>query len=124
MWRYQEEYTYRSGEQLFALHETKYPELTKTKSELQLLERLYGLLDVIETSKQWRDVFWTEVRNTIDEMSLKVPRPPSFRPPSVPPSLRSVPPSSSFLASRPSLTLPRARFLGGGILHALQEDAG
>jgi dynein heavy chain len=79
--RYKEEYLirerkfelYQSGEELFALKKTDYPELAKTKQELSLLDRLYGLyVDVLETGKAWREILWMDVKDQIDDMGAKI----------------------------------------------------
>eukprot|EP00940_MAST-03C_sp_MAST-3C-sp2_P002393 g2393.t1 len=79
--RYKEEYLlrerkfelYRSGEELFAMKKTEYPELAKTKNELRLLDRLYGLyVSVIETADTWRELLWQNARSQIDSMEKTV----------------------------------------------------
>ena len=45
---------YTGGEELFALKKTEYPTLVKTKKELDLLQKLYGLYaDVTYTVELW-----------------------------------------------------------------------
>ncbi|KAA0176015.1 hypothetical protein FNF27_02407 [Cafeteria roenbergensis] len=54
---------YQSGEDLFALPITSYPELDKTKKELSLLSRLYGLYkDVNGRISDWQGLLWEELR--------------------------------------------------------------
>ena len=61
---------YSGGEELFALKQTPYPELDKTKKELGLLTQLYGLyMDVIGTINSWKDIPWIEVLDKMDDMS-------------------------------------------------------
>ena len=64
---------YRSGEELFALQPTEYPELIKTKKELALLDQLYGLYtDVIDTIEDWKQIEWEKVRDEINLMDERV----------------------------------------------------
>ncbi|XP_075265378.1 dynein axonemal heavy chain 5-like isoform X2 [Convolutriloba macropyga] len=60
LWRkYQ---TYSGGEELFGLTVTEYPNLQKTKKELNLLQKLYSLYnDVIDTVNGYYDIPWTDV---------------------------------------------------------------
>lgn len=54
--------TYSGGEQLFGLPVTEYPELARTKKELGLLQKLYGLYNaVIDGVNGYYDILWTEV---------------------------------------------------------------
>ncbi|XP_030832172.1 dynein heavy chain 8, axonemal [Strongylocentrotus purpuratus] len=54
--------TYSAGEQLFGLPVTDYPALMKTKKELNLLQKLYGLYnDVIDRVNGYYDILWSEV---------------------------------------------------------------
>ena len=54
--------TYSAGEALFGLPGTDYPELARTKKELDLLDRLYSLyMDVNEAVEGWRDMAWDAV---------------------------------------------------------------
>ena len=54
--------TYSGGEQLFGLPVTDYPELARTKKELGLLQKLYGLYNaVIDGVNGYYDILWTEV---------------------------------------------------------------
>ena len=75
--RYQEEFAirwrkyelYSGGEELFALKQTAYPELLKTKKELALLTQLYGLYtDVLGTIAGWKEISWVDVPNHTEEM--------------------------------------------------------
>lgn len=64
---------YSSGEELFGLPVTSYPELEKTEKELMLLDRLYSLYtSVISTINGYADVFWVEVVSGIDHMQEQV----------------------------------------------------
>lgn len=50
------------GENLFGLQNQKYPELEKTKAELNNLRKLYSLYsDVIETINDWKEQAWADV---------------------------------------------------------------
>ena len=41
---------------------TDYPELTKTKKEIDLLEKVYSLyLDVTTTVGEYKELLWTDV---------------------------------------------------------------
>lgn len=82
--RFQDEYksrerkfeTYSAGEELFALRRTQYPELTKTKRELDLLEKLYTLyLEVVKVLEQYRSMTWT---SAVEQLPLMVDRISSF----------------------------------------------
>ena len=54
--------TYSGGEELFGLPVTEYPDLHKTKRELTLLQKLYGLYnDVIKTVNGYYDILWHEL---------------------------------------------------------------
>eukprot|EP00955_Chlamydomonas_euryale_P103513 365498-Chlamydomonas_euryale.AAC.1 len=60
---------YASGEELFGLPITLYPELEQTEKEIQMLDRLYNLyVSVITTIKGYGDYFWVDVVEKIDEM--------------------------------------------------------
>eukprot|EP00327_Prymnesium_parvum_P015479 CAMPEP_0113272674 /NCGR_PEP_ID=MMETSP0008_2-20120614/23450_1 /TAXON_ID=97485 /ORGANISM="Prymnesium parvum" /LENGTH=4484 /DNA_ID=CAMNT_0000122153 /DNA_START=48 /DNA_END=13502 /DNA_ORIENTATION=+ /assembly_acc=CAM_ASM_000153 len=66
---------YVAGEQLFGLPITQYPELEKTKGELELLEKLYNLYTtVLTTVADYNDLPWMEVQRpeTIEMMSKKM----------------------------------------------------
>nr|Q39575.1 RecName: Full=Dynein gamma chain, flagellar outer arm [Chlamydomonas reinhardtii]7KZM_C Chain C, Dynein gamma chain, flagellar outer arm [Chlamydomonas reinhardtii]7KZN_C Chain C, Dynein gamma chain, flagellar outer arm [Chlamydomonas reinhardtii]7KZO_C Chain C, Dynein gamma chain, flagellar outer arm [Chlamydomonas reinhardtii]8GLV_AD Chain AD, Dynein gamma chain, flagellar outer arm [Chlamydomonas reinhardtii]8GLV_AX Chain AX, Dynein gamma chain, flagellar outer arm [Chlamydomonas reinhar len=64
---------YSSGEELFGLPVTQYPELEQTEKEIQMLDRLYSLyVAVITTIKGYGDYFWVDVVEKIDEMGEQV----------------------------------------------------
>ena len=78
--RFKEEFGFRErkyelnkiGERLFAMPESKYPVLTKTKKELQLLTQLYDLYSqVIATSEEWDEILWVDVVKKMEEMKKK-----------------------------------------------------
>ena len=53
---------YVAGEQLFGLAVTQYPELERTKAELQLLDKLYNLYtNVLNTVVEFNEMQWTDV---------------------------------------------------------------
>jgi dynein heavy chain len=55
-------HAYVAGEELFGLPITPYPELEKTKGELQLLQKLYNLYtDVLAKVGEFNDMPWTDV---------------------------------------------------------------
>mmetsp|Transcript_5388 Transcript_5388/g.12712 ORF Transcript_5388/g.12712 Transcript_5388/m.12712 type:complete len:4322 (-) Transcript_5388:507-13472(-) len=61
---------YSSGEELFGLPVTQYPELEQTEKEVQMLDRLYNLyVNVITTIKGYGDYFWVDVVEKIEEMA-------------------------------------------------------
>lgn len=54
--------TYQSGEELFGLPQTDYPELGQIRKELNLLQKLYKLYnDVIDRVSSYYDIPWGEV---------------------------------------------------------------
>ncbi|XP_064651602.1 dynein axonemal heavy chain 8-like [Lineus longissimus] len=54
--------TYSAGEELFGLPSTDYPDLTRIKKELNLLQKLYGLYNTVMASiNGYYDILWTEV---------------------------------------------------------------
>ena len=64
---------YTGGEELFALKKTEYPTLVKTKKELDLLQKLYGLYaDVTDTVELWYQVLWSDAESQIDMMTDKL----------------------------------------------------
>lgn len=61
MWRKLQ--TYQSGEELFGLPTTDYPELSQIRKELNLLQKLYKLYnDVIDRVNSYYDIPWGEVK--------------------------------------------------------------
>jgi dynein heavy chain len=64
---------YSSGEELFGLTVTEYPELEKTEKEIQMLDRLYSLfVTVITTINSYGEFFWVDVVPQIEEMTETV----------------------------------------------------
>ena len=65
---------YKIGEQLFGLPETEYPEMSKTKKELGLLETLYGLyVDVHESlDLDWPQLPWQDVMAEMEVMTERM----------------------------------------------------
>ena len=64
---------YHAGEQLFGLPPTEYPELEKTKKELDLLERLYALYINVNTFvNDAHEMQWTEVPTNLPMMIQRV----------------------------------------------------
>jgi dynein heavy chain len=62
---------YQSGEELFGLPVTEYPDLVRIKKELRLLSSLYNLYtDVIETVTGYEDILWAEI--DLDNISQQV----------------------------------------------------
>lgn len=60
MWRKLQ--AYQSGEELFGLPTTDYPELAQIRKELNLLQKLYKLYnDVIDRVSSYYDIPWGEV---------------------------------------------------------------
>ena len=61
--------SYYAGETLFGLPHTPYPLLVKTASEIELLDKLYGLYSKVkDTIGKWREIAWTDVIAEIDKM--------------------------------------------------------
>ena len=53
--------TYSEGEKLFGLSSTPYPELDRIRKELNLLQKLYGLYNIVMDSVDgYYDILWTE----------------------------------------------------------------
>ena len=64
---------YSSGEELFGLVVTRYPELEDIEDKIKMLDKLYSLyVSVIQTIKGYGDVVWTEVVTNIDNMTTDV----------------------------------------------------
>ena len=64
---------YQAGESLFGLPVTDYPELTKTKKEIDMLEKVYGLyIEVTSTVVDYKEMLWTDVPERIDMMKEKL----------------------------------------------------
>ena len=60
---------YESGEELFGLSITQYPELEKTDKEIAMLDKLYTLyVNVITTINGYGDLMWVDVVDQIDQM--------------------------------------------------------
>jgi dynein heavy chain len=54
--------TYMAGEELFGLPQHKYPELVRTKKELELLDKLYTLyMNVLTKVKGYNDILWVDL---------------------------------------------------------------
>lgn len=63
----------RSGESLFGLKGTEYPELVQTKKELQLCDTLYTLYtDANATFAQFKDATWRCVLEMLTAIGEKV----------------------------------------------------
>ena len=61
---------YSAGEELFAMRPTEYPELVKTKKELNLLDQLYGLyMDVVNTLEKYNNITWNALPLELESMS-------------------------------------------------------
>ena len=59
---YRQYVRYTSGEALFGLPVSEYPELLQIRKELNLLQKLYGLYNnVIDTVSGYYDILWSEV---------------------------------------------------------------
>ena len=64
---------YYAGEELFGLPRTDYPELTKMKKEIDLLEKVYSLyIDVITTVGDYKELLWSDVGEKMAEMMAKM----------------------------------------------------
>ena len=64
---------YCSGEELFGLPVTSYPEMERTEKEIGMLTRLYDLYtNVLSTIDNYADILWTDVVANIDQMSEQV----------------------------------------------------
>lgn len=58
--------TYSEGEKLFGLSSTPYPELDRIRKELNLLQKLYGLYNIVMDSVDgYYDILWTEASVTL-----------------------------------------------------------
>jgi dynein heavy chain, axonemal len=64
---------YSSGEELFGLVVTKYPELEDIQQKIANLDKLYSLyISVIQTIRGYGDVLWTDVVANVEDMSNAV----------------------------------------------------
>ena len=62
-------HSYFAGETLFGLPHQAYPDLEKTKGELEKLDKLYTLYSkVTETITKWHECPWAEIKEEIDKM--------------------------------------------------------
>jgi dynein heavy chain len=62
-------HSYFAGETLFGLPHQAYPDLEKTKGELEKLDKLYTLYSkVTETITKWHECPWTEIKEEIEKM--------------------------------------------------------
>lgn len=58
-----------SGEALFGLPHTPYPELMKTEAEIELLDKLYSLYSKVkDTIAKWKEVPWSDILIEIEKM--------------------------------------------------------
>ena len=65
--------TYSQGEGLFGLPVTEYPELWKTKKELDLLDRLYSLyMSVTDSVGEWREMAWLDVGTELGAVQVRI----------------------------------------------------
>ena len=65
--------SYRAGERLFGLPESRYEMLVETEAELQLLTLLYDLfVDVERTRREWQTIEWLTLREHLDAMDAKI----------------------------------------------------
>lgn len=61
---------YQGGEKLFAVPMTEYPDLDKTRKELGLLNKLYGLYrDVMDKKREWDTIMWVDASQNIESMT-------------------------------------------------------
>ncbi|KAL7701682.1 dynein heavy chain [Lotmaria passim] len=73
--KYRKWMTYMAGEELFGLPVHKYPELVKTKKELELLDKLYTLyINVLQKVNGYNDILWSDLDfdAVCDEVSVFV----------------------------------------------------
>lgn len=60
--KYRKWMTFMAGEELFGLPVHKYPELVKTRKELELLDKLYSLyINVLQKVKGYNDILWCDL---------------------------------------------------------------
>jgi len=65
--------SYNGGETLFGLPHQNYPELTETKKQIELLDKLYSLYSKVkDTMGKWREITWVEVEEQITNMSDQI----------------------------------------------------
>jgi dynein heavy chain len=61
--------SYNAGETLFGLPHQSYPELEKTKKEIDLLDKLYNLYSKVkDTIAKWKDISWTDIQEEMQKM--------------------------------------------------------
>lgn len=73
--KYRKWMTFMAGEELFGLPLHKYPELVKTKKELELLDKLYTLyINVLQKVNGYNDILWCDLNfdAVCDEVSVFV----------------------------------------------------
>ncbi len=64
---------YSSGEELFGMNVTAYPELEQTEREIALLDRLYALyLAVLAAFEGYAEVHWSDLGVALDNMAEQV----------------------------------------------------
>jgi len=62
--------SYNAGEGLFGLPHQSYPELVKTQSQIELLDKLYNLYSKVkDTIGKWKDITWNEIKDEIKNMT-------------------------------------------------------
>lgn len=62
--------SYNSGEVLFGLPNQNYPDLDKTKKEIELLDKLYTLYSKVKDIMiKWKDIPWSEIKIEIANMA-------------------------------------------------------
>ena len=61
---------YHGGEEIFALSFSEYPDLQKTKKEINIASQLFDLyVNVIRTIDEWKMMPWVSVSSNINDMS-------------------------------------------------------
>ena len=71
LWRKYE--AFEAGEELFALPKTEYPELVRTRKDLEMCTSLYGLYkEVIDTLDDYRSMPWSSVVESLNSMGERI----------------------------------------------------
>ena len=64
---------YRGGEEMFALPFSEYPDLDRTRKDVNIASQLFDLyVDVIRSINEWKTLPWATLSNDIEEMTSQM----------------------------------------------------